>query len=256
MSSVHEANSLVKVRSENVDRYTRNFLQQAVCELRFPTLMSLSGPKPPAALVDALRQDYPYLELGNEVTIGMGTQGNTNAHIFRAAKMNWVVTVKQSAIIVETTGYTEYAQMRKRVLAVVEAAANVIDSDFFTRIGLRYINVIDANSDPKDGWINPTLLGPLASGEFSGVREFAGKLQLEADDGGITLHHGIGFRAGKMVRPEYPDYTLDIDSFRNEVPVSEAAAALDSIHGQAFDMFDWAIGPKSREYLTTKPAKK
>lgn len=253
MSRKWNADSLVSTRSDNLERYKRNFLKQAVCEFRFPTLMELGETRPPTILVAALRKEYPHLELANEVTIGIGgaASGSNNAHIFRSAKLNWTVSLKQSALSIETTAYSGYPQMKERVLRVVESASKIIDSDFFTRVGLRYINVIDSDDDPIDGWVNPQLVQPLLSRQFTGVHEYAGRLQLVADDGGCLLQHGIRLkqprRDGKAVEAEY---LLDIDSFRNEVSITDTEFAMDAMHSQAFDVFDWAISSKAREYLS------
>lgn len=245
------ADSLVAIRSNNVDQYKRNFLRQAVCELRFPTLMELGEPRPPAALVKALRKEYPHIELANEVTLGFGGAGsnNTHTHIFRSAKLTWTVSLKESALSVETTAYTDYAHMRERVLRIVEVASMVIDSDFFTRIGLRYINIINSNTNPVLGWVNPELVGPLLSEHFKGIHEYAGKLQLAADDGGCLLQHSIVLKQKQAAGEMIPEYLLDIDAFRTEIQLSNTGAALDAMHAQIFDVFDWAIGPKAREYL-------
>lgn len=253
MSSTWEADGLVTLRSENLDRYKRNFLRQAVCEFRFPTLMELGDPRPPVSLVTALRKEYPHLELANEVTLGIGggTPGSNNTHIFRSAKLTWTVSLKQSILTIETTAYTEYAQMKERVLRVVDAASKIIDSDFFTRVGLRYINVIDSGTDPRDGWVNPALIAPIDSGNFLGIQEYAGKLQLGAPDGGCLLQHGIRIKQPHSGEPVPPEYVLDIDTYRNEVSLSDTATVLDAMHSQTFELFDWAIGPKARDFLST-----
>ena len=252
MSTIWKADGLVPTRSENLDRYKLNFLKQAVCELRFPTLMELGDSRPPAAMVAALRKEYPHLELANQVTIGVGAAtGSSNAHIFRSSKLNWTVSLNQSSLSIETTAYPGYPQMRERILRVVDAAAKIIDSDFFTRIGLRYINVIDVDEDPTDGWVNADLAQPILSRQFKGIHEYAGRLQLLAEDGGCLLQHGIRLkqpaRDGKALPPEY---LIDIDSFRSEVALSDTAAALDVMHSQAFDIFDWSLGSKARDYLS------
>lgn len=253
MNSKWNADDLVSVRSENLDRYKRNFLKQAVCELRFPTLMELGDPKPPVALVAALRKEYPHLELANEVTIeiGGGSPGSNNTHIFRSGKLTWTVSLKQSALSIETTAYTGFPTLKERVLRVVGAASKIIDSDFFTRVGLRYINVIDSGEDPTDGWVNADLVQPLLSRQFSGVHEYAGRMQLVADDGGCLLQHGVRLKQPQRDgKAGVPEYVLDIDSFRNEVAVTDIELALDTMHAQVFDVFDWAIGSKAREYLS------
>lgn len=253
MNPTWEADTLVKVRSTNVDRYKRNYLRQAVCELRFPTLMELGAARPPEQFVTALRKDYPYLELQNEVTFALGSvsSGSNSTHVFRSAKQNWTVSLKESAVSIETTAYTEYAQMREKVLRVVDAAIKVIDSDFFTRVGLRYINVIDGAEDPRNGWVNPQLVAPIVGSNFTGIGDYAGKMQLVAGDGGCLLQHGLKISRQQKEVPIHPEYLLDVDIYRNEVAGGDVAAALDVMHSQAFDIFDWSLGEKAREHLST-----
>lgn len=253
MNTIWDADTLVKVRSKNVDRYKHNLLRQAVCEFRFPTLMELGDPRPPSSFVKALRKEYPNLELTNELMLGIGgaSNGFNNTHVFRSTKLTWAVTLKQSAFSIETTAYTNYAQMKERILRVVEAASKIIDSDFFTRVGLRYINVISNETDPTDGWINSELVNPLRSGYFSGIKEYAGKLQLLASDGSCLLQHGLRLNQ-HPTKGSVPEYFLDIDTCRNEVALGDTEAALDAIHAQSFDIFDWAIGEKTREYLSAE----
>lgn len=247
-----EADQLVKTRSNNTTRYRRNFLRQAVCELRFPTLIELGGPRPPAAFVSALRKEYPHLELANEVTFGVGVGGTeaNHTHIFRSSKLKWSVSLKQNALTVETNNYSEYADLKKRVLYVVEAAKQVIDSDFFTRVGLRYINVIECDSeDPTSGWVNTDLIAPLRNDNFSGISEYAGRLSLIAADGGCLLQHGLQLVNNGKNKPLHPDYVVDIDAYRNEVNLEHIEMAIDIMHTQAFDIFDWSLGDKARAHL-------
>lgn len=251
MSIRWEADELVIARSENLDRYKRNFLQQAVCELRFPTLMELGDVKPPASVVSALRKEYPHLELSKEVTIGIGGEsaGSTHSHVFRSSKLTWTVSLKQNALSIETTAYTTYAQLRERVLRAVAAVEKVIDSDFYTRVGLRYINVIDTGDQVVNGWINPALVEPLRSGAFKGIDEYAGKLQLTAADGGCLLQHGVRRRVPKENQSVVVHYLLDIDTYRSDVPIATVGVTMDCLHRQAFDMFDWSLGTQARDYL-------
>ncbi|WP_185735287.1 TIGR04255 family protein [Burkholderia cepacia] len=248
------ADNLVAVRSENVDRYQRTFLKQAVAEFRFPTLMELGGARPPAQFVAALRKEYPTLELGQEVTLTMGGEsaGSINKHIFRSQKLDWTVSLKESAFSIETSKYPGFHEMKERVMHVVAAASKIIDSEFFTRIGLRYINVIDCGADPATaGWVNPELVAPLLSNHFQGIQEYAGRMNLSAEDGGCLLQHGIRIKqkTDKQQEEVWPDYLVDLDVFRNGVAIGDAAKALEAMHAQAFNVFDWAIGPAARNYL-------
>ncbi|RMM43117.1 hypothetical protein ALQ78_01649 [Pseudomonas syringae pv. aptata] len=252
MSTRWKADQLIANRSQNVDRYKRNFLQQAVCEFRFPTLMELGDQRPPSAFVKALRKDYPNLELSNEVTFGLGAgnAGSSNVHIFRSAKLNWSVSLKESAITIETTSYPGFATLRDRIAKLVQAAEGIIDSDFFTRIGLRYINLIDSGEAPIIDWINPDLTAALKHDFFSGISDFNGRMQLKADDGGCTFQHGIRFATVPKDAAPKPEYMIDIDVFRTEVSVVDVAYAVEAMHQQAFDLFDWTLSDVSRAFLS------
>jgi uncharacterized protein (TIGR04255 family) len=205
------------------------------------------------AFVAAIRKEYPHMDHASEVTLAMVASSpnqSTSTHIFRSSKLNWTVSLKENAFSIETTSYTTFAQMKERVARVIDAAVKIIDSDFFTRVGLRYINIIDSAHDPVKGWVNPQLVGPLQSGGFTGVQEYAGKIQVAAADGGCLLQHGIHLRPKSGTDALAPEYMLDIDAFRNDVTVGDALDALDAAHAQAFSLFDWAIGDAAREYLS------
>lgn len=254
MKSTWQADGLVRVESDNVDRYKRNFLQQVVCEFRFPILMELGDPKPPVQFVNALRKDYPILEMGNEVTLGIGggATGSNHVHTMRSAKKTSSVSIKQSSLSIETSSYKEFADMKKQIMRVAKAAIPVIDSNFFTRIGLRYINVIDCEDDPVRGWINPALVAPLQASAFFGINEYAGKVSLLTEDGGCLLQHGLKFKPNDGEGDIIPQYFIDIDTFRNEVELDDVEHALAAMHQQAFNIFDWSIGDLARDHLVAE----
>lgn len=257
MTSEWQSAALVGFKSDNLDRYKRNFLRQAVCEFRFPTLLELGRPKPPDSFTKALRKEYPFLDLVQEVQLGIGGDpaGTVNKHVFRSEKRKWTVSIKENALSVETLAYTDYNELRSRALTALAAAYKVIDTDFFTRVGLRYINVVqtDNDLDPiRQGWINNQLVAPLTSGLFSGVSEFSGRMGLASEDGGCLLQHSLRFKPREAIEhnPEIvPGFTIDIDAFRNGVKYQEAGDVLDGMHVQAFNVFDWTLGEPAREYL-------
>lgn len=254
VSSTPNADLLVKLASENASRFTRDYLRQAVCELRFPTLLSLAGAKPPTSFATALRHQYPILDAANEVTVNLGANAESvTHHVFRSVKGTWTVTLKPSAAVIETTRYTSYAELRERSAQVIAALQPVIDSDFFTRIGLRYVNLVETSGERLSEWINPQLLGPIDTGLFSGICEYAGKFGVQADDGGCLLQHGLRMKQPPFGREgadtPLPDYVIDIDVFRHEVAIADALPVIDRAHSQEFAVFDWAMGPRARAYL-------
>jgi len=245
-----KADELVPLIPEVAGGYPRNFIRQAVCEFRFPTLMWIGGAKPPEKFVNSLRKKYPISETVNEVTLGAGESSFAgHAHLFKTSNGGWTVSLKQSSVSLETTRYKSYAEYRDRLTEVIAASQPVIDTEFFTRIGLRYINVLQT-AEPLTDWIRQSLISTFDGQGFKGVSDFAGRLAMSAEDGGCLLQHGIRLKADDDGNPtNTPEYIIDIDAYRVDVPVKEAMPAIDAAHRQAFSLFSWAMGPKAKERL-------
>lgn len=251
MTTSWKADGLIQGRPGVAGSYKRSFLKQAICELRFPTLLELGEPRPPAALVSALRKEYPYIERVNEFAIEPGaTAGTSTSHVFRSSKQTWVLSLRENALTLETTAYSGFENFKSRVVTAVNAALGVIDTDFFTRIGLRYINVLDVGKGDIEGWVNPALLDPKIGEFFKGISEYAGKIAVAADDGGCIFQHGVRLRSPKNAEEKAtPEYTIDIDSYRSEIEASSVEIALDAMHTQVSAVFDWSISDQARNYL-------
>lgn len=148
--------------------YARNFIKQAVCELRFPTLYELEAARPPVSFAQALRKEYPIQELMETVNLGGGSlPARANVHSFRSKRQRWTVTLGAAFVKLETLHYGAFAEFKERLALVLKAAAPVIDSDYFTRVGLRYINSVPYVRERIDQWVNPGLVGPLAGGIYA-----------------------------------------------------------------------------------------
>lgn len=251
MTDKWSADNLVSRQSPNGGKFSQNFLQKAVCEFRFPTLLDLGSGKPPASFARALRKDYPILEAANEFTFSIGNAAaeSSHSHIFRSSNGKWTVALKDNSVAIESLAYPGFPAFRARLVSIIAAASEFIDSEFFTRVGLRYINEISPPDDPIRGWINPSLVAPLLEGVVSGVNEYSGRLQLRAEDGGCLLQHGIVVAERKDESLKV-SYKIDIDCYRNETKVSDAIAAVDRLHTQGFNLFDWALGEASRSHLS------
>lgn len=258
MATSWQADSILRMPSTaNQGHYKRNYLQQTVCELRFPTLMGLGDARPPEKFANALRKAYPIYGLVNEVTvnIGMPQHAASLAHQFKTANGHWAVSLKSNALTLETGQYTKFEDLLARLMTVLDAAMLVIDSDFFTRVGLRYINVVKTSGGlDMTSWVNPQLVQPLGAQLFTGIAEYNGRLQLATPDGGLLLQHGLAQKqeagpAGAAQASPLPNYVIDIDVFRNEVAASDVALALQRGHDQAFTLFDWSLGPLAKAHL-------
>ncbi len=242
---------LLSVPDAGRAHYGRNFIRLAVCELRFPTLFELEEERPPLAFAKAVRKEYPTHDLLANVNVNAGGLAHANAHSFRSKKGRWSVTLRAAALSLETSVYDSFDEFAERLGFVLKAAESTIDSEFFTRVGLRYINMVPCELETANEWVNPALVAPLAAGNYGAVNECWQRVQGLTLVGGYTFQHGVQVQAGGSPR----DYLLDFDFFREDVPVVEALAVVKKLHELEFSMFLWSLGPKAKEYLgpsTTK----
>jgi len=229
--------------------YGANFIRLAVCELRFPTLFEIEADRPPAAFARALRKTYPNHERAKNVNVNPAGLEQATAHIFHSKKNRWQVTLRASALSIETSSYDKYAEFEERVQFVIDAAKSTIDSDFFTRVGLRYINVIPYQMTEISEWVNSALVAPLGAGTFGDVDECWQQVRGTTDIGGYSFRHGVNANRSAPAAGAPSEYVLDFDFFCEDVQVSDALEIVSQLHEREYAMFDWTLGPKMREQL-------
>ena len=246
MSEISQARaSLIRHAAKKRDTGT-NFVRTVVCELRFPLLMELGSGNPPKSFVAAVRKNYPQLEHVEEIAVGIGGPGQAaGVHIFRSLTRDWSVSLKQSAVLIEAKRYPGYDKFSERVKEVVAAASPVIDSDFWTRVGLRYINDIplaDTELARLHEKLNPALIQGLSRGVFRGVNQYSGLIVGGMENGGYRLQHELRQEKSSRGTVEL-GYRVDVDVWRSEIPLADTLDVLDSMHEEAFAIFDWALAP-------------
>jgi uncharacterized protein (TIGR04255 family) len=221
--------------------FARNFLKTAVCELRFPTLLELDSPRPPLEFARALRHEYPTQEVVS--SLNLGTTAKQAAHVFKSKKGLWAVTLRTSSLALETSRYDSFDEFESRIGMLVEACQSFIDSDFFTRIGVRYVNAFPYDREAIAEWINPELVGSLHKGAFGDAIEFSQQVRGTTEVGGFLMQHGI-VQDGKE-----PSYGLDLDFYAEDVDVKSAMQVVRELHKRQFDLFMWAVAGEAKRRL-------
>lgn len=233
----------------DIVRYGRTFLRMAVCELRFPTLFELDQPRPPTTFATALRRLYPLHEVAQTLGLGDADVTRRTQHEFRTQAKDWVVTLKQDAVSLQTSAYTTFEDFLSRLKVVIAAATPVIDSPFFTRVGLRYVNHLPFRKDELlNDWINSDLVGALTTGLYGRPHEYLGRVIGRVGDGQYVFQHGFKVNED-FVRT--PTYAIDCDMSQENVETQDVATLLPKLNQHAFNLFHWALGPKAKNSLTS-----
>jgi len=233
-------------------QFSRNFLASVVCELRFPTILELER-ESPLALRKALKSSYPIYEKSKSVSLepNRATVSEVDMkHNFVSRDRDWKVLLGSSSIALETTNYQNFANFLKKFKVVIWEAKDLLDTDFYTRVGLRYVNTIpidDEDANNVVGWVNDRLVGAFADGIFGDAISFNTEITGFSTIGGFTIRHGIGRKKRKDLG--FNSYFLDFDHYLENVDAGDLVKLLEAFHKVNFSLFYWCLGPKSKEKL-------
>lgn len=177
------------------------------------------------------------------------------------------VSVRAEAVVVETTRYGRWEQLRALVAEVLEARQEVGGIDGVERVGLRYVDEIRVPGEPAHEWapwVDSTLLGPspiggelgLMAAQWQGVTAFT-----PAPERTVVLRYGP--RDGFAVDPggdlkrstptPGPFFLMDIDSFWTpsegvpEFDIKTLLATCDELHAPVRKLFERLITDRLRK---------
>ena len=240
--------------------YRKNPLAEVICQLRFPPILKIDA-EPPARLQDAIRAHYPlYSEASTRVLLppnlppeitkliqDLGALRSAGLqHEFASPDKTWEATLTREALALKTTQYQRWEDFRARLERLHEAFRGEYRPAFYTRIGLRYVDVIRRSALGLADVPWSEILKPHIAGEFS-APDIAERIEtafravlIRVDDSGgrVMIRHGIA-----VAEPtKEPCFVIDSDFFTEEQ--SEAANVLnilDRFNRAAGELFRWCI---------------
>jgi uncharacterized protein (TIGR04255 family) len=247
--------------------YAADTLVEVACQLNFPPVLAI-GIETPVALQERLRAEYPLYEPippfgGAPPQLAALIQQLPNApnqalqHRFTTADGTSSVTVGPQLLAITTSAYKEWPVFLASVEAARAAVEEIYRPSFYTRVGLRYQDVIDPNELKLDAsWaelLSPTLVGFFGASEpeiRNAVRESGSNVRIALDgatDSFVHINHGL---AQKGDGDDERVYLIDADYFTNRQRDSgEINGLLGYFRQEAGRLFRWAITDTLRDAL-------
>ena len=228
--------------------FERNYLHTVVIELRFPTFLRLKE-KEPIEISESIRQRFPIYEPAKEIEVtALGTTDPQPMYKFTTRSRDPVLSISTSKLALVTKNYKSFDDFISHVDYLINSAIPYVETTFFTRIGLRYINNVsgfkEGGLDVVD-WINEDLIRPVGRRALGAIHVLENKLAGSLENGG-----GYTFRYGlSPPTEENRKFVLDWDYFREDVEVCDCIQLLKTFHNLHFPFFWWALGNKAREAL-------
>lgn len=245
--------------------FPRNVIDEAICQLRFPPILKIKA-IPPYEFQDQIRADYPLqeeesmasllppelAEAASGLSITLGAADTT--HKFLTVDKQRVVSLSPNFLALSEKHYTNRDDFRTAILEAAQAFQSIYEPAFYTRIGVRYKNVINRKELGIDGtsWVellNNQLLGELGAAE---IRDDVTQILTRVEMGGIDeldskvqVNHGLARDAENETV-----YFLDADFFttheRGADDVSPIVASFSELNGR---FFRWAITERLKVVL-------
>ena len=251
--------------------YRKRQLVEVICQLRFPTILSISA-REPADFQEAIRGDFPHykrlLEQAQpKLSGGPGSfrveEGEkiTN-YQFLSADGRWKVNLTNSFVSLATPAYTTWEDFAAKLDLVLAQFIPIYRPAYFERVGLRFINVfsrkaLDLEGVPFRELFQPGYLGLLAEEDVreEGFARAGQDIELAISGGcRIKMHAGPGLLQRGNVKDGEIKFILDNDVFMNgKLPVAQCAPALQTVHIQADRIFAGAITERLHEAMEPEP---
>lgn len=247
--------------------YQSSPLIEVICQLRFPTILSI-GSTEPAQFQEQVRGEFPRYAAKQEQQPPRLVNGKleqtppiTNYN-FISADGVWKINLTKDFIALSTLRYTTWEEFAQKLDKVLALFIQIYQPAFFERIGLRYINAfsrkrLGLEGELWDDLINQPFIGVLSEPDVEETLVHKCALDVEmalGEDRRLKLHAGPGMLGDGKQDPE-PKFILDGDFSvaGKQLPAQRIAGDLDVLHDYAVRLFNSAITKELHDAMGPTP---
>lgn len=222
--------------------YRLNPLKSVICQLRFPPILIIDA-EIPAKFQERVRDDFPLFEqAGDSTTLSLPddiarlvptelkeslTIHGNKRYQFISSDKSRSISLTKDFLALEVKQYERWEDFRSHLVLAVTSLIEVYRPAHFTRVGLRYQNVISRANLGLEGtsWhelLDRFIIGPLAEKTMlSRVVENHGAFTLRLTDEGefVRIQYGLGTENTDFTAQE--GFLLDNDFYTDTVIPAE-----------------------------------
>jgi uncharacterized protein (TIGR04255 family) len=215
-------------------------LRSMLAQVRFAPQRELEDGTAVERIHEQVEDRYPRLLAEQQLGLGPGSVQAATIRRLTDLEGAWSIVLASDFLTLETTAYTRWADFEERLNEALAALVDVVTPRVRERIGLRYVNEIRPEGEEFSwsAYVNPQILGVLATPLAASVRRGVAEVQLQFDPGTVALRHGLLSDDNGVL------YLLDIDSYSDEpqpFAVHEIAELFARYNDVAFRLFRWSV---------------
>ncbi len=250
-----------------VDRikYKKNPLTDVICQFRFPPVLKIDAVTP-AQFQDVIRGRFPLFLEKQEViqhNLGLvpadalqqllGKSSIIKNYEFYSADEISKVNLTRTFIALSTHKYSHWGEFFDNFTFVLDPFLGIYNSPFFTRIGLRYVDVFNRSNLNLTGveWselLDSHYLGLLASDLKERIHNFENSYEIRLSDD-ISIARII---ISQIIDVNTQEKCIKIDadfSTTQRIPPKDALEKLNYLHLRATRLIRQFIKPRLHEAL-------
>ena len=246
--------------------YTTNLIDEVICQFRFPPVLRIDS-GPPADFQDRIRDRFPLYRVKANVPFISGIPDNlapmlkcvsfgqtTHVHEFISKDEKWILSLAAESISLRCRQYERWENFKDYFRVPILALEELYRPSFYSRVGLRYRDLIcrskvDLSGVKWDELLQPWITGPYASTLTTedierSVHQYI--IKLPENNGRVLVNSAMIDQSGEQC------CVLDADLFIEQyTELSDAGAKIDFLNRQARYLWRWSI--KHRLHLALGP---
>jgi uncharacterized protein (TIGR04255 family) len=253
--------------------YKTNPLAEVVAEVQFPPILRIDAGGP-VEFQEAIRGDYPGYRLErpnlqvppavaqsvNIVVQGMTFQTGPPQHVFQSEDKKWQVVLIRDKLWLKTAEYKRWEDFSQRVRSVRQVFERIYHPASYSRIGLRYVDIIRRSLLNLTGvsWselLDARIAGPLATQELAGqIDNLTGQFhcRLETDNYFLTVKTAIA--VAEPDKEKEPCFVIDADFHTHKrTEIADVEGIQNAFNRSAGKFFRWAIRDRLHDALRPSP---
>lgn len=225
-------------------QYKNNSLDKVICQLRFPPILKIDT-EMPSTFQDKIRKDFPNFTENVNSSLSFPEQIIQNkVFSFSSEDNNWKINITRTFIAIVAKEYKSWKEFCHRFENPLTSFINIYQPSFFTRVGLRYIDIFSRKKLCLDGkeWkdlISDKFSGLLNDSDIANkVNSFSNAIDINIDDTSKIM-----IKTGFVLNKEKEKcFLLDSDFYiQDKVLTENALAKLDFLHKYSLSLFRFAI---------------
>lgn len=250
--------------------YQNNPLVEVICQIKFPAILRI-GSGDVADFQDRIREGYPLYQLQESpfdlpsvpkelaAFVEQMMPKPPRTHKFLTKDSGRFISLSQDFLAVSEANYTKWDLFRQEVSNAEKALREVYKPAFYSRLGLRYRDLISPESlglsnvkwsDLLTQYIVAELGDPKVADAISQIRTRCVIELSEIPGGRVILTHGLF----KQTETAPQCYLIDADfAIENVEVLDETFNILDKFNRLAGRLFRWAISEKLHNAMGPKP---